>query len=338
MSGTDGIRSDAEAAHRSLEDAAERVGRAVAEAAELELSAAAHGWTGVAQAMSSEQEALAAAAGSLGEAQAAVTAGISALTPVGEEPSSDEVAARLAGVVARLDAALDAAGRAAEGLGTALELAAESDAESLAWLVDDAADSLGTAREALETAATAAAAEQSAAGAWGTTGVGGDTRPSPSTTAPAHIAQPGNVRGPLGEHFRPGVHDPEGHFTEKERAIADWLSAREPGASIHPRIRDPAKHEKSPDAMIRSNPDDLGVITEFKTMDRPTIGAVKDNLKLGTRQVVAHGNGHVVVDGRTVGVTQTDARLGMPASSVSDDTMAGPYLGGSRSFWATDRH
>ena len=62
--------------------------------------------------------------------------------------------------------------------------------------------------------------------------------------------------------------------------------------------------------MLRSGPTDPGVVTEFKTLDKPGSRQVKDNLRKGTRQVLQHGNGHVVIDGRAVGLTEADTRSG----------------------------
>ena len=62
--------------------------------------------------------------------------------------------------------------------------------------------------------------------------------------------------------------------------------------------------------MARSGPADDGTVTEFKTLNEPTSTAIKDNIRLGTGQVLPHGNGHVVVDGRAAGLTEAVARRG----------------------------
>jgi hypothetical protein len=304
----DEVRSGGEGARRSLDEAAECARRATTEAEELEQSAAGHGWTGVAQAMSSAQEALTEAAAPLGDALEAVAAGLAALAQLTDESSSDEVALLLGGIDERFDGALTLVGRAAEALGAARQAATEAGAEGLVRLVDDVETSLAAGREALETAARATTSEHSEATAWGT-GHPGNSTPG-SQPPPPDPGDPGITRRPLGDRFRPGVHDPEGRFTEKERRIADWLATQDPGLSVHPRPRDPMRREKSPDATTRADHDDVGTVTEFKTLNGPTSRAVKDNLRTGTHQVLAHGNGHVVIDGRTVGVTEADARQG----------------------------
>ena len=118
------------------------------------------------------------------------------------------------------------------------------------------------------------------------------------------------MRGPLGDRFSPGVHDPEGRFTEKERAIADWLLSQNPGLCIHPRHRDPAQEGPSPDAMVRTDPDDHGTLTEFKTLDEASTTSIKQNARSAIRQVLPFGNGDVVLDGRAVGLSEADARVG----------------------------
>jgi hypothetical protein len=62
--------------------------------------------------------------------------------------------------------------------------------------------------------------------------------------------------------------------------------------------------------MVRRNRDDEGTVTEFKTLDGATSRAVKDNIRAGIRQVLPHGNGHVVIEGRPFGLTEADARQG----------------------------
>jgi hypothetical protein len=135
------------------------------------------------------------------------------------------------------------------------------------------------------------------------------SRPAAAGDTP-QVQQPGNVRGPLGRHYRRGVHDPEERFTAKERTIADWLVAQDPNLCIHPRHRDARAPGTSPDAMLRTGPEDAGTITEFKTLDRPNSGAFKQNARRSLNQVLPHGNGHVVLDGCSVGLTQELAQRG----------------------------
>jgi hypothetical protein len=62
---------------------------------------------------------------------------------------------------------------------------------------------------------------------------------------------------------------------------------------------------KNPDAVVRKTPDDAGSITEFKTMNKPTNNALKREINDASDQVGADGD--VVIDGRRVGTTVSDA-------------------------------
>lgn len=120
---------------------------------------------------------------------------------------------------------------------------------------------------------------------------------------------PGVHRGELRDGFRPGTHDPDGHFEEKERRIADRLA--EDGASVHPRERDDTvEDKKNPDSMVRNSPDDPGTVTEFKTLDNASSNAVRRNILAAAKQVDQYGGGHAVLDGRGVNLTDEDARRG----------------------------
>jgi hypothetical protein len=141
-------------------------------------------------------------------------------------------------------------------------------------------------------------------------GGGPQSRLRPMSEHPAPGDWPGNVRAALGERFRPGVHDEGAWFSERERAVSDWLVAQNPRTCIHPRSRDPAEEEKSPDAMVRTDPGDAGTVTEYKTLKEGSSAAVKANIRSGLHQLLPHGNGHVVIDGRPVGLTETEARRG----------------------------
>ena len=106
------------------------------------------------------------------------------------------------------------------------------------------------------------------------------------------------------------MHDEKGAFSPKENAIADWLVADERSACIHPWERDPGSQDTQPDAMVRRTAEDRGTVTEFKTLEENSHSAVQANLKRGTRQIVPHDNGDVVVDGRPVGLDEENARRG----------------------------
>ncbi|WP_431894788.1 hypothetical protein [Micromonospora haikouensis] len=118
---------------------------------------------------------------------------------------------------------------------------------------------------------------------------------------------PGSHRGPLGDDFSPGVTDPRGLFEPKERAVADRLA--DDGDMVHPRERIDDVHKlKNPDAMVRSGPDDPGVVTEFKTLVGSGSTSVRRNILEAAEQTGA--DGVAVLDGRNVGLTEEDARRG----------------------------
>jgi hypothetical protein len=102
----------------------------------------------------------------------------------------------------------------------------------------------------------------------------------------------------------------QGLFSPKERVIADWLLAQSPGVCIHPRRRDPAEEATSPDAMVRTDPGDAGTITEYKTLKEGNSAALKASIRRSLHQLLPHGNGDVVVDGRPVALTEAEARRG----------------------------
>ena len=167
MSVLDDIRSNAEAAHGSFDEAKTLVKQASDEASELEQSAADHGWAGLAQAMTSAQETLEEAARVIEGAMTATSEGMSRLSEITEEMSSDEVASRLAAIGQRFETARSAASQAVESLEEARTSAEQADAETLAQLVDSAEESLTTGRETLASAVSDTESEQSEATNWG---------------------------------------------------------------------------------------------------------------------------------------------------------------------------
>lgn len=119
----------------------------------------------------------------------------------------------------------------------------------------------------------------------------------------------GAERVALGGGFRVGVNDPEGLFAGKERAIADLLA--EQGMMVHPRRRvADVTGLTSPDAMVRSGPDDPGVVTEFKTPESASSSSMRSNILAAGKQLGQHGGGEVVIDGRVAGMTEDVARHG----------------------------
>jgi hypothetical protein len=108
----------------------------------------------------------------------------------------------------------------------------------------------------------------------------------------------------LGPDFAPGVHDAQGSFKPKERAIADRLA--EEGWRIDARVADHTRqHQKNPDVVVRKSASAKGVVVEFKTPISPEVSAVKRNMSTGSNQ--AQRDGEVVIDGRLIGLSEDDA-------------------------------
>ncbi|HWS37830.1 MAG TPA: hypothetical protein VN408_34495 [Actinoplanes sp.] len=119
----------------------------------------------------------------------------------------------------------------------------------------------------------------------------------------------GTERVALGGGFRSGVDDPEGLFAGKERDIADLLAGE--GKMVHPRRRvDDVTGLTNPDAMVRTGPDDPGVVTEFKTPESASSSSLRSNILAAGKQLGQYGGGEVVIDGRAAGVTEEVARRG----------------------------
>jgi hypothetical protein len=167
MSVLDDIRSSAEGAHGSFDDAKTLVKQASNEASELEQSAAGHGWAGVAQAMSSAHETLEVTAGTIEGAMTATTEGITQLSEITEEMSSDEVGRRLATIGQRFESARTTAAQAIDSIDDARTSAEQADAQSLLQLVNTADENLTTGRETLASAVTDIESEQLEAIFWG---------------------------------------------------------------------------------------------------------------------------------------------------------------------------
>lgn len=152
---------------------------------------------------------------------------------------------------------------------------------------------------------------------------GGDGEPptgGPAESGPEDPFDPAFQQGALGSQFSPGVLDPEGVFSAKERAVADRLAQE--GWRVDARKPDPTvENLKNPDAMVRKGPDDPGSITEFKTLKSSNNNALKREINDASDQAGADGD--VVMDGRGVNTTQSDAEraykraLGQPGKIVS---------------------
>ena len=125
---------------------------------------------------------------------------------------------------------------------------------------------------------------------------------------------------PLGDEFAPGVHDPDGSLSPEERAIADRLEQE--GWRVDGRKEDHTKDKlKNPECMVRKDPLDEGVVTEFKTPNGSSPTAVRRNVNDASDQVPT--DGEVVIDGSKIGLTEEGAlrgfkrALGQPGRTVA---------------------
>jgi hypothetical protein len=150
-------------------------------------------------------------------------------------------------------------------------------------------------------------------------------KPEPADVDPAIDLRP------LGPDFTPGVHDPERAFRSHELVIAERLA--EEGWRIDARLADHSKPgQKNPDVMVRKSATSRGVLTEFKTPISSKISAVKRNMNTGSSQ--AGWDGEVVIDGRQIGLSESDAErafrraCGQPGSRVA--SMVHVILGDGR--------
>lgn len=119
---------------------------------------------------------------------------------------------------------------------------------------------------------------------------------------------PAKHHGALGADFHPGVVDPTGSFERKEADIADRLA--EDGSMVHARVIENRQNWSNPDSMVRTGPEDVGTVTEFKTLRSGSSTAFKKNMLEAADQLVQHGGGTVVIDGRGVAITMEEAQRG----------------------------
>jgi hypothetical protein len=309
MSVLEEVRALTRAAHAALDQTETSIVTAVGMTGVLRQSAAGHGWAGIARLIGEADAAVAAAGHAVNTSLTAATDGLNSLATITAEMSSDEVDRHLSGGARQFEAAHQAARLVLRCLNDARTHAQRTDAVKLDEVLMSAEADASQAQDLVGRAAERAASEAAEAADWGSSeatwarAAGGPGRRG------THLAEPGNIMGPMGEHFRAGVHD-ENRFLEKERTVAEWLHAQDPDLSIHARKRDPADRNKNPDALIRRRPHDWGTITEFKTLETGTDSAVKSALRRANKQLRAHGNGDAVIDGRRVGLTESAARRG----------------------------
>ena len=167
MTVLDGIRSNTDEAHASLDQAKAVATQAMGEAGELEQSAATHGWGGVAEAMRSAQTTLETTLTAIDSALRATMASAAALGEIADTMSSDEVAQRLGTTGDELGSARSAAVDAMETLDDAGSWARQAEAETVYQMVTAAKDLLESGIGVLGTAAGETTAAQSEATSWG---------------------------------------------------------------------------------------------------------------------------------------------------------------------------
>lgn len=130
--------------------------------------------------------------------------------------------------------------------------------------------------------------------------------PDLPTVAPVDFDPAFDLR-PLGPNFAPGIHDPQGSFNADELEVAKVLERQGWRIDARPPDHD-TQNNKNPDAALRRNGTDDGLAIEFKTLRRASLSAVKRNMLGGTAQATQDRPlGEVIVDGRTVGLTQAMA-------------------------------
>jgi hypothetical protein len=167
MSVLEEIESRARNAEGALGEAQMLLGEASRTAQDLEESAAAHGWAGVAEAMATAQEALDHSSAGIDGSLTATTEGLTVLAEITEELSKTEVAGRLARVQDLFTSAQNSALDAINALDDAKTCAQQTDAHDLLELLTSAEAHLDEGGRIFESAAEDAAAEQSAAEVWG---------------------------------------------------------------------------------------------------------------------------------------------------------------------------
>lgn len=136
-------------------------------------------------------------------------------------------------------------------------------------------------------------------------GTGSSADVAPVVTAP--VMDPAFDNGPLGADFTPGVFRREEFEHEHERRTADHL-ADQRGWNVYARREIQDDDVKNPDAMIRKDRSDPGTVTEFKRPTALSYNAVRKNLRKAAQQLEGWQGGDAVVDGRAVGLTESQAR------------------------------
>lgn len=113
---------------------------------------------------------------------------------------------------------------------------------------------------------------------------------------------------PPGPAPAPSLRAPAARLRSKEIAVVDYLVGR--GATVEILPEDHSQYRiKHPDAVV-TRPGEEPVVTEFKTLEKPTTSAVKGLIKSAASQLAQHGGGDVVIDARAVDLDEATARRG----------------------------
>jgi hypothetical protein len=149
MNAVDDLQGTAEGVRASLEEVRSFVGQACDEAIDLEQSAAAHGWTGIAERMSSTKDILESAASVTEVASGAIAEGITQLATITDGVSTLEVARRFQEIGRLFESAMTGSVAAAGSLDDARASAGETGAHTLSELISSAEDNVQAAQEPL---------------------------------------------------------------------------------------------------------------------------------------------------------------------------------------------
>jgi hypothetical protein len=144
-----------------------------------------------------------------------------------------------------------------------------------------------------------------------------------AAAATAEALTTGGRRRPL-PLSRPRIIGVTDRLRPKELAIADHLADR--GAEVEILPDDQSEEGiKNPDARVRWPGTRAAVVTEFKTLDRPSSRAVKRSIIEGAEQVADLGGGDVVIDARGVEIDDATVRRGYARARGEASTHGKPF-------------
>ncbi|MEJ2886983.1 WXG100-like domain-containing protein [Actinomycetospora aeridis] len=99
--------------------------------------------------------------------------------------------------------------------------------------------------------------------------------------------------------WRPGLDESANRLLAHERLTAQRLA--DEGAMVHSRRPREVKDYKNPDVIVRAGPQDPGTYTELKVASSSS--SVSNRIRDANAQLADLGGGHIVIDGRTTGLT-----------------------------------